>query len=242
MSNKRVVFITGCSSGIGYGLTKHYLEEGAEVYALSRRQPDEFTSFSNFHFKSIDLNDLEGVSLQLKSLLENVNQIDLAVLNAGIIGEIKDMVDTSISEIRNVMDVNVWANKLILDELLNSERALKQVVAISSGASVNGNRGWSAYSLSKASLNMLIKLYAAEHPEVQFNSFAPGLVDTAMQDYLCGDELDEEKFPSAKRLKAARNTPTMPKPAEAAQVFDKAFSSLFKYDSGEYVDVRKMGE
>ena len=42
--------------------------------------------------------------------------------------------------------------------------------------------GWNGYALSKAALNMMMKLYAAERPGTDFSALAPGLVDTAMQE------------------------------------------------------------
>ena len=78
------------------------------------------------------------------------------------------------------MKINVWSNKVICDWLLKSIPEIYQIVFMSSGAAVNGNRGWGSYSLSKATLNMLAKLYAAEAKQTHFSALAPGLVDTAI--------------------------------------------------------------
>ena len=60
------------------------------------------------------------------------------------------------------MQINVWANKLIIDTLLANINNVKQIVGISSGASQSGARSWNGYALSKAALNMLISIYSAE--------------------------------------------------------------------------------
>lgn len=65
------------------------------------------------------------------------------------------------------MDINVWANKLIIDDLAARHVAPRRIVLISSGAGVVGNHGWGAYALSKAALNMLAQLYAHELPSTQ---------------------------------------------------------------------------
>jgi benzil reductase ((S)-benzoin forming) len=96
------------------------------------------------------------------------------VLNAGVIAEIKDLQHTGLDEIKRVMDINVWSNKILIDLLISQEEPPKQIAAISSGASVYGNRGWNAYSLSKAALNMLIKLYAREKEIITFLFNCPG--------------------------------------------------------------------
>ena len=134
----------------------------------------------------------------------------------------------------------MWANKHLLDELLSGQRVVKQVVAISSGASVNGNRGWGAYAMSKAALNMLILLFAREHEDVHFTSLAPGLVDTPMVQYLCALP-DDAKFLSLENIRGKQGTESMPKPAALAPRLAQAIAQLpAKYDSGAYCDIRDM--
>ena len=152
------VLITGTSSGLGFGLARYYLENGHTVYGLSRRMNEDLKNSGDFKFLSQDVTSFREVETNLLSFLKEVKVLDLVILNAGILNEIKDLKDTTIDEIRQVMDVNVWANKILIDSLIRQVNEVKQVVAISSGAAVSGSRGWNAYSLSKAALNMLINL------------------------------------------------------------------------------------
>src|SRR5699024_6470024 len=136
-------------------------------------------------------------------------------------------------------DLNVWANKLILDWFA-SRLAPRQIVLISSGASVNGNRGWGSYALSKAALNMLAQLYAHDLPDSHLVALAPGLIHTAMQDHI-NDTADTEAFPSVKRLKQARGTATMPGPRAVADTIAQALPTLREqYPSGAFVDIRDL--
>lgn len=165
---------------------------------------------------------------------------DLAILNAGVLPELRDMKDTPLDALRETMEINLWANKWLIDVILAMRRKPGQIVAISSGAAVSGSRGWNGYSLSKAALNMLMRLYAAEEPEVHFTAFAPGLIDTAMQDYLCAIE-DDGAFETVRRLKKARHTPDMPGPEEAARRITAVLADLPKTrPSGDFVDIRKL--
>lgn len=50
MSDRHRVFITGVSSGIGNALSKAYLDNGWEVFGLSRRGPEELIHHERFHF------------------------------------------------------------------------------------------------------------------------------------------------------------------------------------------------
>ncbi len=234
------VFITGTSSGIGHALSHYYLSEGWIVYGLSRRCSEDLESYEHFHHQSIDLREVAGFAERFLDILPHGQTLDLVVLNAGVLGHFGDVRETTLENMQETMMVNVWSNKVIFDELRRREVALRQVVAISSGASVNGNRGWSGYSISKAALNMFVKLLAAENPRVHFSSLAPGLVDTEIQETLCKLPIDE-RFPALEVLRSKRHTPEMPSAEEAAILLAKVIRELpDQCASGDYIDIRKL--
>lgn len=234
------IFITGVSSGIGWGLAKYYLSAGYTVYGASRRVPETLIKSPDFHHLSIDLSQFDQCQSALVLFFQQITSLDLVILNAGVIGEIAQMKDQSIEKMQQVLDINVWANKPIIDTALCCIKRVDKVVAISSGAAVNGSKGWGGYSISKAALNMLIKLYAAESEHTQFYAFAPGLVDTAMQDYLCGGHVDKTQFPSVQKLLDARKTPSMPKAEAAATKLAWGIDQLDNLPTGSYADIRTM--
>jgi len=233
------IFITGTSSGLGNGLAKFYLHNGHTVFGVSRSLNDELKTFENYEFLVQDISHFGVIETNFASFLKGVKKLDLVILNAGALSKIKDLRDTGLDEIKRIMDVNVWANKIIIDTLFQQINTIDQVVAVSSGASVSGARGWNAYSLSKATLNMLINLYAKEKPQTHFCALAPGLIHTKMQDYIYSLE-EEEKYPVIKKLKEARGTSKMPDPLEAAKTFSKGIENARNYESGLFLDVRKM--
>lgn len=235
---QKTIYITGVSSGLGYGLAKVYLEQGAMVYGCSRRKPEDLVS-QGLQFQKIDLTDAVAGDKLLDEQIRDVNYFDIVVLNAAKLGKIRDLRDTPLTDLRETMEINVWANKWVLDALFSSERKVSQVVAISTGASQSGSRGWNGYSLSKAALNMLIRLYAGECPETHFTSLAPGLVDTAMQDYLTGLP-EDDRYPPLKVLKAAKGTKMMPDGEACARKLIDLFPRLLQLESGNYADIRKL--
>jgi benzil reductase ((S)-benzoin forming) len=235
------VLITGTSSGLGYGLAMHYMKDGHHVYGISRKANDELDKYSKFSFLQHDIAKFNSLKKEIPVFLKDLDSIDLVILNAGMLNDIKDLKNTSIKEIRQVMDVNVWSNKVLIDSLFESILQIQQIVAISSGAAVSGTRGWNAYSLSKATLNMLIDLYSKEHQHCHFCALAPGLIETGMQDYLNSlPEEYEQKYPMVKKLKEARGTDKMPKPLNAAKTIASAIGKAVKYESGNFLDVRDI--
>jgi len=230
-------FITGTSSGLGHGLAAHLLDQGWDVYGCSRRDCD----LPGMHHRNIDLTDYPALPDQLDFLLKSVDRLDLVVLNAGILGKIRDLNRVPIGDAKEVMEINVWANKAVMDWLCHSGKSIHQIVMISSGASILGNRGWGGYALSKAALNMLAKLYAHEFPDTHISALAPGIVDTPMMDYLC-DEADAQAFPALHRLRDARGTEVMPDPAGAAEKITRMFPLLCERASGSFIDIREILE
>lgn len=235
----RNVFITGVSSGIGLALARASLAAGARVFGASRRPPQDPGIASAIAFASVDLADLAGIAPRVERLLRGVDRLDTVILNAGTLWNIGDMAEAPLQEMRRVMDVNLWANKPVLDAVFTGNRDVTQVVAISSGAAVSGARGWNAYALSKAALNMMMRLYAAERPGTHFSALAPGLADTAMQEKMATLPSDP-RFPTLERLRKARGTVEMPDPDALAPRILKAIEGLRGRKSGDFHDLRSL--
>ncbi len=239
------ILITGVHTGIGRALADMFSGNRAEVFGISRQKPESWKEGKGEHFLPLDLSDLQAVERLVPQFLARVPELDLVVLNAGILGRIGDMQEVSIEELKHVMDVNVWANKVLLDAMFRirgdgaENLEVRQVVAISSGAAVSGARGWNGYSISKAALNMLIRLYAAERPETHFSALAPGLVDTGMQEHIASLTPDP-RFANLDRLRKARGTPQMPTPEELAPRLGTAFEKVREMESGVFADLRNL--
>ena len=227
------VLITGVSSGLGFALAEAYLEQGDAVYAIGKTIPKKLENNPHFFFFPYDLSDTFMIKSTIKEFIEH-RPFEIAILNAGVLGEIDTLSQIETSHIKEVMDINVWANKELID-LLTQNTIVQQIVGISSGAAVNGSKGWGAYSLSKSALNMLLKVYAKELPEMHFTSLAPGIIKTPMVEHII-EEVDETRFPSAKTLKESY----IQSPKEAAQNLLQIFPKLLEHESGSFLDVRTM--
>jgi NAD(P)-dependent dehydrogenase (short-subunit alcohol dehydrogenase family) len=149
------------------------------------------------------------------------------------------MKEVSLDEMKAVFEINVWANKVLLDQLLSMQLKIKQVVGMSSGAALRSTPGWGSYSLSKAGLDMLMNIYAKEYPETHFCGFAPGLVDSEIQEYIYSIE-NADKYPSAKKLQEARYTELMPDAITAAPMLIEGMKKALQCESGSHVDVREL--
>ncbi|MCB9882837.1 MAG: SDR family NAD(P)-dependent oxidoreductase [Planctomycetes bacterium] len=234
------ILITGTSSGLGEALAAWALDQGHRVLGTSRRGNPRLSRHDSYFEVLGDLAHEQSATETIERLTKDMTDLELVVLNAGILSTFGDLADTELEDLERTMRINVFANQTVLRTLARSGCMPARVVAISSGAAVNGRRGWGGYALSKAALNMLIQLWARECPQSHFCALAPGLIDTAMQDVLC-DLPGDERFDSLEFLRSARHTADMPDPSAAAERLGPLLFELEHHcESGGYVDVRGM--
>lgn len=227
------ILITGVSSGLGEALVKAYLENGDNVYAIGKDLPKKFDHYPHFFFFPYDLNETFTLRANIKDFVEK-HSFDIVILNADIQGKIQELNNTNLVDAKEVMEVNLWANKELIDALSIYSHA-SQIVGISAGAPVNGSKGWGSYSISKAALNMLFSVYAKELPEIHFAALAPGVIDAQMVHQII-ENVDDSVFPSVKQLRES-NILT---PQEAAKILIDIFPKLLSYESGSFLDIRTI--
>lgn len=212
MPDQKKLFVTGNSSGLGYGLSETFLSRGWAVYGCSRRG----CSLSGVRDMQCDLTDFGGLGAALERLLGGAPRLDLVILNAGILGETKPINELSLESLRATLDLNLWANKVILDWLMASGIRLDQIVFVSSDMVDLAGRGWGGCALSKAALNMMARLYAHELPQIHISSIAPGLIDPLSLD-------------------ASHSSPK-----RVAERIYKVLPHLREYESGSFINIRKI--
>ena len=225
------ILITGCSSGLGLTLTKYYLKKEYKVYGISRKKPS--ITNENFIHKSFDLSQVSKIKSELTNFIKDISNLETVFLNAGMLGKIKILQELSIDEMNEVYSLNVYANKELLDILMQIK--VNNVLVISSGASKTGYKGWGSYSLSKAGVNMLVNLYANEMTNTKILALAPGVIKTPMTDYI-RFEIDKNIFPSAKKLNAG----SIQTPSETAIKIDAFINRIHEFETGSFVDIRKI--
>ena len=228
---KKNILITGCSSGLGLALTNYYLQKGFKVYGINRNKPE--IQNQNFIHISFDLSKISEIKTSLTNILKEIKNLDLVFLNAGMLGKIKILQELSIEEMQEVYSLNVYANKELLDILMQID--VKNIFIISSGASKTGYKGWGSYSLSKAGVNMLVNLYSNEMFNTKIIALAPGVIKTPMTDYI-RFELDENIFTSAKKL----NEGLVQTAFETAIKIDAFVNRIDEFETGSYVDIRQI--
>jgi benzil reductase ((S)-benzoin forming) len=212
---RKYYIITGTSRGIGEAVAKKVLSNESRVFCISRNQNPRLSVEA--HVKgwqlqdiALDLNDTSKISEMMRDIFraiapEDVSEIVL-INNAGIIHPIRLIGEPDASEkIIRSLNVNLTAAMLITDRFVRETEdwnVPRKVMNLSSGAAQRTVKAWSAYCAAKAGLEMYTKcLYdeqkALANP-VKIVSFAPGVVNTEMQEEIRNSQ--PEHFPELDRF------------------------------------------
>ena len=182
--------ITGATSGIGLDLSRRLAEE-RNVILVGRSQEKlnmVMSQISDTHHRVLcfvcDLNtDRNTLAQKLSAfIISNDIQIDSLVHCAGT-SKVMAIRQTDADSIDMIFNVNVFSAIEIIKVLLKKENkgALKNILLISSLASIRGEKGNSIYAASKGALNSLAITLAKElAPKVRVNCISPGTVKTPM--------------------------------------------------------------
>ena len=81
----KAVVVTGGARGVGRGITRRFLEHGADVVICGRHEPDELPAVANRRasFVAADVRDPEQVAAVVKATVERHGRLDVLVNNAG---------------------------------------------------------------------------------------------------------------------------------------------------------------
>ena len=178
------VIITGTSSGIGFELVKLFSEKNHNVLAISRNN-NALRTLNLAGVMPIDL-DLTGSEHynSLDKYLSSFKNIDILINNAGYLVN-KPFEETTLKDFQEVYSTNVFSVAMLTKKIIGFMSESSNVVNISSIGGVQGSMkfaGLSAYSSSKAALNILTEMLAEEYKDrkIHFNSLALGSVETKM--------------------------------------------------------------
>jgi 3-oxoacyl-[acyl-carrier protein] reductase len=180
--------VTGASRGIGRAIAERFMAEGAEVWGLGTKEPEDLgeridRAGGRFHWLSADLGDLATVEGLIGGSLKESGGFDIGVNNAGITRDGLSL-RMSLENWQKVIDVNLSAAFLVARTLAADmiRRRAGSIINLASVVGIHGNGGQVNYAASKAGLIGLTKSLARETAGrgVRVNALAPGFIESDM--------------------------------------------------------------
>ena len=195
----KTAVITGCNRGIGKAVLENFAENGANVFAVVRKETEEFSQYigelSGKYEVTItpvyiELKDEDSVRSGAKEIIGAKVPIDILVCNAGVSLPLNTLAMTKMDTVKEVFEVNLFSQMLLTQLIARNMMRYKKgsIVYVSSSAAYDGGANIE-YSASKAAIIGMVKRLAVEYGpfDIRVNAVAPGLTATDM-----GNSMSEE--------------------------------------------------
>jgi NAD(P)-dependent dehydrogenase (short-subunit alcohol dehydrogenase family) len=203
--HQRVALITGASQGLGLALAEALADQGWTLVIDARRADRLAAAAAELATKTAvvaipgDVADRAHRD-RLAAAVDELGRLDLLVNNASTLGASPlpalDGIDLEL--LRHVYEVNVVAPLALTQQLLGPLGAAHgTIMNVTSDAAVEVYAGWGGYGSSKAALEQLSAVLAAEHPELRVLVVDPGDMRTEMhQDAFPGEDISDRPHPA----------------------------------------------
>jgi len=187
LENKKAL-ITGALRGIGKTIADLFIAEGAEVWGLDYKTPEDLSdrvaaANGKLHWVQLDLSQTASIEGVIESTVKEAGGLDILVNNAGIT---KDNLSfrMSLEEWQKVLDINLSAAFFVARTVARDmiRKRAGSIINMASVVGIHGNGGQANYSASKAGLIGVTKSLANEVASrgVRVNALAPGYIESDM--------------------------------------------------------------
>ena len=195
MEERKIVFVTGASRGIGKEVALKYAENGYDViinYVSDKTDVEALEKeFKEKGADSLilkaDVSNPEEVQNVVDKAIEKFGKIDVLVNNAGITRD-NLLMRMSEEEFDKVLEINLKGTFLVTKAVTKymMKKRSGSIINLSSVVGVAGNAGQCNYSASKAGIIGFTKSIAKElaSRNIRANAVAPGFIETDMTDVL----------------------------------------------------------
>ena len=188
MKDKKLIWITGASSGIGRALSIKFAKEGWIVAASARRENllKELNKLNeNIHPFPLDVTDPDQCKIIFENIVKRFNDIEISVFCTGI-HDPKSEKEFNLDKIREIMEVNYFGTMNSINSVYKYYREKKngQISIVSSVAGYRGLPAAGAYCASKSALSSFAESlhFEMQRNNVRVSLISPGFIKTPMTD------------------------------------------------------------
>ena len=177
-----VGIVTGASRGLGLVLARALADRGWRIVADARGREELERAWAG-HDRVVTVAGDVADPRHRTALVEAAGpELDLLVNNASILGPspLPPLAEYPLDELRRVYEINVTAPLALVQAALPRLADGARIINITSDAAVEPYEGWGGYGSSKAALEQVTAVLAAEHPELRIYTVDPGDMRTQM--------------------------------------------------------------
>jgi len=190
--------VTGASRGLGLALSRALAERGWRLVIDAREAGPLEAAAAGLPGVTALPGDV-GDPSHRRALVEAAGErIDLLVNNASLLGPSPQpaLADYPLDVLEAVYRVNVIAPLALIQLALPRLAEDARIVNVTSDAAVEPYEGWGGYGSSKAALEQLTAILAAEHPARRVYAVDPGDMNTRMhQEAFPGEDISDRAAP-----------------------------------------------
>ncbi len=187
----KVAVVTGGNSGIGFATAKELIAQGATVIITGLRKEALEKAANDIGATAYVSNqaNLEDTDSLVTLIGEKFGKVDILVINAGV-AKFAPIEFTQEDLFDRIMNVNFKGAYFTLSKFIPQLNDNASVVLISSNAGTISSPYTSVYAASKAAINSLTKIAAAElsSRKIRVNAVSPGPTDTEIATKMDLDE------------------------------------------------------
>jgi NAD(P)-dependent dehydrogenase (short-subunit alcohol dehydrogenase family) len=212
-SSQRTAIITGASRGLGLALARRLAEDGWTLIVDARTEDDLESARAELsrHTRVIAIpGDIayRGHRAEISEAAHEAGGVDALVNNASILGPSPqpELLDYPLDVLQEVYSRNVISPLALVQEIRADLKPGARIINVTSDAAVEPYEGWGGYGSSKAALEQLSNILAAENPDLRVYRVDPGDMRTRMHQEAFPDEdisdrpLPEESVPGCVEL------------------------------------------
>jgi NAD(P)-dependent dehydrogenase (short-subunit alcohol dehydrogenase family) len=202
-STHRTALITGASRGLGLALARGLARRGWNLILTGRDSDrlrtvrDELAAVTHVAALAGDVTDA-AYRRSLAVLARGHAGLDAVVNNAGMLGSSPQppLLDYPLETLADVYRANVLAPLGLLQALSAELKPGARLINVTSDAAVTPYPGWGGYGSSKAALEQLSAVLAAENPGLKLYWVDPGDMRTDMhQAAFPGEDISDRPLP-----------------------------------------------
>jgi NAD(P)-dependent dehydrogenase (short-subunit alcohol dehydrogenase family) len=205
-SKERTALITGASRGLGLALARGLAAHGWNLI-ITARDEDRLRSVrddlaTRTHVAAIAGDVADPAHRNALAVLARGHAgLDAVINNASDLGPspLPPLLDYPLHALTALLETNIVAPLGVLQAVRDELKQGARIINVTSDAAVNAYNGWGGYGASKAALEQLSAVFAAENPSIKVYWVDPGDLRTDMhQAAFPGEDISDRPLPEVR--------------------------------------------